>query len=135
MTTGAPYGRALRSAPPSEGRAYGFTLVVWSTGQLCSSTWGPPRPADVALSAAAALLVIAAATAGPFEALWSRVRPRGGGERAYGLIHAVSVGAAIASARALTVLPRGPGFFVVPLVAVAVFEVGLAAEVMVAKRE
>lgn len=100
MTAGgrlARYRTALRTAVSQESKAYGFTLVVWSTGALAMSEQGAPgRSGAVAYLGGllgGMLLVVLIAFGHPAHALrGSRFRRYAGGA-----IHIASVGAAVAA--------------------------------------
>ncbi len=98
------YLRGLTAAVGQTAGAYGYTLVIWSTGAMLTHFRGMPAPGDVALFAAGAVtafvLVELGATRGspsrseaaPTRAVWLA-----------GAVNGVSAGAAVAGAYGLSI--------------------------------
>ncbi|MGE5225616.1 MAG: hypothetical protein ACM3OO_01945 [Planctomycetaceae bacterium] len=86
-----PFRDALRTAVASETRAYGFTLLVWSTGALSVAQEGLPTVAQVFAFLLGALLamalVVLVAFGGPMRRWTTSREPH----YAFGAIHIGSV--------------------------------------------
>ena len=121
--------RALRFALTRQASAYGFTLIVWGTGEIAASRLGGPDPLEVlafAGGALAAAVLIVVLAFGISTALRAR-EPR---RRAYSAMHVPSVPAAIGSGWGVVLLLGGPGgYFVAAFTAVLVYESLLSVEI------
>ena len=124
------YRLALRAAVASGAKAYGFTLVIWTTAALVVSQHGIPRAGEAfaylggALAGMAAIIV---ACFGGWRATWSDV---GLVRRAYGAIHVGSVLAAVLVGwLASAVLSGALAFSVASFGAVVTYNLLLALEV------
>lgn len=126
------YLQALRSALTDQANAYGFTLVVWSTGALAIWQLGKPDPAEVFAYLGGALLsvsLIVALLFGVRRPIEEPERPR----RPFSAMHFASTPAATAAGWVLTLPVSGvAGFFVAAFAAVGVYQLLLAAEVAAA---
>ncbi|HJT38504.1 MAG TPA: hypothetical protein VJ818_08775 [Actinomycetota bacterium] len=88
--------RALRVAIEHEASAYGFALVIWTTGQLSITARGEPGRAGavsfVGGALAAMIVTLLVSFGGPTHA-WHTENPR---RFAFGGVHVLSVSTAIA---------------------------------------
>jgi hypothetical protein len=126
------YRLALRAAVAGGSKAYGFTLVIWTTAALTVSRHGIPGDGEAFAflgGALAGMATIVIVSFGGWRARWSDV---GLVRRAYGAIHLVSVIAAVLIGwLASTLLSGAPAFAVSSFAAVVVYNLLLALEVAV----
>lgn len=123
------YRRGLRAAVAGGARAYGFTLVIWTTGALAIQECGRPGVAAAFAFLAGALLGMAAIVFVSFGGPRATWEDRGIVSRAYGAVHLGSVAAAVAAGWLLTALLHGPlAFLAASLVAVVVYNLLLGLE-------
>jgi hypothetical protein len=102
------YRAALRWTTGAEAKAYGFTLLIWSTGTFLFYYHGFARPHEVILFVAGAFTGMAATVLiafGGVRATWQKgEEPR---RYAYGAVHLLSVTLGILAAWAIAAtLPR-----------------------------
>lgn len=126
------YRRALRFALSGQSNAYGFTLVVWGTGALAISELGMPGPAGIFAFIGGALVSMSLIVAVVFG-VWRPFRVEPPPRRPFSAMHLPSVPAAMAAGWGLTAVLGGvAGYFLAALVAVAVYELGLGLEIVLA---
>lgn len=85
----------MASALRAGAKAYGFTLVIWTTGALAISEQGVPRASEALAYLGGALLGMALIVAASFGGLRSTSGDVGLVRRAYGAIHVLSVVAGV----------------------------------------
>lgn len=126
----APYRLGLRAAVASSSKAYGFTLVIWSTAALTVSHHGIPKAGEAFAflgGALAAMATIILASFGGWRATFSDI---GLVRRAYGAIHLVSVVVAVLIGwLAATLLDGAAAFAAASFGAVLAYNLLLALEV------
>ena len=127
------YRKSLTFTISSEAKAYGWTLVIWSTGALLVRDNGLPAFLDILLFVGGAftgmLITVLLAFEGVMAGLpdWQQEN-----RYAFGAIHLVSVAIAIGTAHLLVaLLPGGWDFFFAAVGATIVYQLLLALEVMV----
>jgi hypothetical protein len=125
------YRRALRAVVAGQSRAYGFTLVIWTTGAFALADEGVPTHEDALaylVGAVAGIAVIVLVAFGDLRASWGDLSFD---RRAYGAIHLISVLAGVGCGAAALALVDGVlAFFLGPFVAVVVFDLVMALEVI-----
>jgi hypothetical protein len=124
------YRAALKVALSHEAKAYGFAVVVWSTGSITISQRGMPAGSGVLAFAGgvlAAMALMIVATFGAREVWQSRSPHRLG----FGAIHVISVAAAIAAGwlAAWLIHERDAAFAVSGFLATGTFQLMLGAEI------
>jgi hypothetical protein len=131
------YRAALRSMVGAEAKAYGFTLLIWSTGAFLFHYHGFPRPFEVILFVAGAFTGMAVMTVVAFGGPRAAWRPEAEPRRyTYGAIHLLSVAAGMLAAWGIAAsLPRVPSFVVTPLLANVIYQGLIGVEVMLAEAD
>lgn len=126
------YHRALRFALSHQANAYGFTLVVWSSGALAVWQLGKPDPGEVfaflggALVALSLIVALVFGIRQPFEDPQPPRLP-------FSAMHLASAPAAAAAGWALAVATSGTvGFFLASFAASGVYQLLLGLEVATA---
>lgn len=131
------YRRALRNSVSAEARAYGFSLVVLTTGYLCVDEHKLPGQLGALSFLAGALLaevIVAIGAFREFGATWST------GEqveyRAYASVRVLSVVAGVFAGWGIATVVHGHdlAYFLSALVAVTVYELTMAGELALALR-
>jgi len=119
-----------------QSRAYGFTLVIWSTALLAIDQNGLPGTLDIVLyvlGALTALTVVIVVAFGPW-----RFRYAPGNEprrHPLGMLHLPSIVLGVTAGWVVTHRLAGhDAFYVAPLAAVLLFELVLALEIMTTTR-
>ncbi len=126
------YLYALRFALSRQASAYGFTLIVWSTGALASWELGSPGPVDVFAFLGGALVAMSSAVAFAFGP-WRPFKEQQPFRRPFSGMHVPSVPVAAAAGFGVTAAVGGAaGYFFASFVAVAVYEASLAGELALA---
>lgn len=124
------YRRALRAAVGAGAKAYGFTLVIWTTGALTVTEHGLPRSVDALAFLGGALLAEALTIVVCFGGLRSTWGDVGLTRRAYGAIHLGAVALAVVAGWLVAATVHGTlGFFGAALTAVVIYNFLLALEV------
>lgn len=125
------YRSALQTVVAKEAKAYGFTIVVWSTGALLITDRGKPTPLAV-LAFAAGILVaqgtaVLAAYGSPTGVWTSRQHP----EYVWSAFHMLPVAAAVLLGWLLAAELTGMwAYLVAPLCAVLAYELLIGLESM-----
>lgn len=129
------YQKGLRAAVAAEVKAYGFTLLIWTTATLKEHFSGTPGVGQTLAYLVGALLamgVVIVAAFGGLHALWQR---RGVEQSAFGAIHLVSVAVGVAAGVwAGTHVGGLLGWGLASLVGVLVYQLLLALEVTLSMR-
>lgn len=129
------YQQGLRAAVAAEVKAYGFTLLIWTTATLKEHFSGTPDVAQTIAYLGGALLgmaVVIVVAFGGVHALWRR---RGTEQAAFGAIHLVSVALGVAAGAGVGTHVAGPlGWGLASLVGVLVYQALLALEVSLSMR-
>lgn len=127
------YRAALREAVSGESKAYGFTLVVWTTGALVADERGMPGRLDAVGYLGGILAAMAIVVLVSFGGLTTEWRVRTHSRLAFGAIHLASVPAAVASGWAVASAAGPPAlaFSLAGFVAALVYQFLLGLEVMV----
>lgn len=126
------YLHSLRFALSGQASAYGFTLIIWGTGALAMHQLGPPDPAEVFSYVGGALMSAVLIIAGAFG-VRSLLREEEPDRRAYSAMHLPSVPIAMLAGWSVTfVLGGWAGYFMAGFVAVLLYEVLLALEIVLA---
>jgi hypothetical protein len=130
------YRKALRAVALGEGRAYGFTLVIWTVGAIVGHLRGQPGVGEAVAYLAGAFAGVGLTLALAFGGVGA---VRAGTEQirmSLGLLHLVSVAAGVVVGWAIgAAAPRTSAFFLAPMGAVLVYQLAIAAEVALTSRE
>lgn len=131
------YRAALRSMVGAEAKAYGFTLLIWSTGAFLFHYHGFPRPFEVILFVAGAFVGMAVMTVVAFGGLRAAWRQEPDPRRyTYGAIHLLSVAAGMLAAWGIAAaLPRVASFVITPLLANVVYQSLIGLEVLLSEAD
>lgn len=130
------YRAALQASLSAESKAYGFTLVTWSTGAFAIVERGSPGRADVVAYLAGALVGMGVIILAGFGGPRSEFEPRSLHRYAAGAIHVVSVCAATSLGwlAALVLEPRWLAFAAAGTAATSAYQLLLALEVALSAR-
>ncbi len=130
----AAYRRALLDSVAGESNAYGFTLVIWTTGALALVEHPRPRAVDAFAFLGGALLAVTLIVLIAF-ARSATPDPAVAPARARGALHLVSVCAGVLAGWGPAALLRAPvALFAASFASVAVFHAFLGAERLLAAR-
>ncbi len=125
--------RSGRVALSSLGPAYGFTVVVWSTGAILLHYQGTPAPWEVVIFSAGILLAMAVAAMAAFGGPRVRWRHEAPERFAAGVIHVLSVFAGVGVAWALAAaIDAAEAWAIAPFGAVLALEALVAVEIHLA---
>lgn len=125
--------RSWRVALSSLGPAYGFTVVVWSTGAMLLHYRGTPQPWEVVVFSGAILTAMAVAAMAAFGGPRVRWRHESPERFAAGVIHVLSVFAGVGVAWGLAALVQAvEAWAIVPFAAVLTMQALVAVEIHLA---